>query len=239
MGNGRQPILVVDDDPGILAAVKQTLSTEGYQVTTASNGLDAISAFEESAPDLVLLDLVMAGCDGIEVCQYIRRCSSTPIIVLSVRGSEADIASVLDLGADDYLVKPFRMGELLARMRAVLRRAERLRASKITCGELEIDTEHCRVTRAGRMVSLTPTEYALLAELATNIGRVLTVQLLLQRVWGAQYTDSPVYVKVVIHRLRAKLEPDPSHPHYIITEPHIGYRLADSYESPQTFRKQG
>lgn len=229
MGHVRQPVLVVDDDAGILAAVQQALADEGYQVTTASNGFDAIAAFEESAPDLVLLDLEMPGCDGMEVCQYIRRYSSTPIIILSVRGSEADIASVLDLGADDYLVKPFRIIELLARMRAVLRRAERLRASTITCGELEIDTENRRVTRAGRMVSLTPTEYALLAELATNMGRVLTVQLLLQRVWGAQYTDSPVYVKVIIHRLRAKLEADPSHPQYLITEPHIGYRLADSF----------
>jgi len=228
MGHARQPVLVVDDDPGILSAMKQNLTAEGYQVDTATNGLEAIEVFEDSAPDLVLLDLTMPGCDGEEVCKYIRGYSSTPIIVLSVRGSESDIASVLDLGADDYLVKPFRMVELLARMRAVLRRAERQRANRVICGELEIDTEKRQVSRAGQIVSLTPIEYALLAELATNMGRVLTSQLLLRRVWGAEYVDSPVYVKVIVYRLRAKLEPDPAHPRYIVTEPHIGYRLTDT-----------
>lgn len=154
-----------------------------------------------------------------------REQSNTPIIVLSVKGSEADIVSVLDLGADDYLVKPFRLAELLARVRAVLRRENKNIATKVTCGDLEIDIEKHRVTVAGRGVTLTPIEYALLAELAGNVGRVLTTRLLLQRVWGPQYCDATDYIKGVIRRLRVKLEPDPAHPRYIITEPHLGYRL--------------
>jgi two-component system KDP operon response regulator KdpE len=225
----RQLILLVDDDPGILAAVKQTLLSQDYGVITATNGVEALTAFEDGPPpDLVLLDLMIPKCDGTEVCHYSRAHSAaTPIIVLSIRGNEADIASLLDMGADDYLVKPFHMVELLARIRAVLRRVGRLRASRIACGDLEVDTENRRVTMAGRLVSLTPTEYALLAELATNIGKVMTTHILLQRIWGQQYSDSTRYIKVVVRRLRAKIEPDPSRPQYIITEPHLGYRLND------------
>jgi two-component system, OmpR family, KDP operon response regulator KdpE len=225
MSYAYHPILLVDDDPGILLAVKQALVAQGYDVTTATNGIEALNAFDDGQPELVLLDLMMPGCDGIEVCRYICEHSSTPIIVVSIRGSEADIIALLDLGADDYLIKPFRMGELLARTRAVLRRIGKLQASKIACGSLEIDTEKRKVTLAGSTVSLTPIEYALLVQLATNIGRVLTTQLLLKRVWGLQYSDSTAYVKVVVRRLRAKLEADPAHPRYIITEPHLGYRL--------------
>lgn len=227
MKHTRLPILLVDDDPGIIVAVKQALTAEGYEVTTASNGIDALTAFEERSPELVLLDLMMPGCDGIEVCRCIRQYSKTPIIVMSIRGNEADIVSLLDLGADDYLIKPFRLPELLARVRAVLRRIDRLQTSKLVCGALEIDTDKRRVTVAGRAVSLTPIEYSLLTELAVNMGKVLTTQLLLQRVWGTQYSDSTEYVKVVVRRLRAKLEPDPAHPRYIITEPHLGYRMND------------
>src|SRR5258707_2995223 len=212
----RQRILLVDDDPGIMVAVKQALSTYGYKMTTATDGLDALTAFERVPPRLILLDLEMPRLNGLEVCQRIREYSETPIIVLSVKGSEADIVSVLDLGADDYLVKPFRLAELLARVRAVLRRAGKLPAARVVCGALEIDTEKHRVSVAGRTVHLTPTEYALLAELAGNIGRVLTTRLLLQRVWGPQYSDAPEYVKVIVRRLRVKLEPDPDHPQYIL-----------------------
>lgn len=228
MPSPQQHILLVDDDPGIITAVKQTLSFHGFIVTTASTGKDALTAFENESPELILLDLVLPNGDGLEVCQAIREYSPTPIIVLSVRGSEADIVSLLELGADDYLVKPFRMAELLARVRAVLRRASAIPASTVTCGNLEIDIEKHKVTVAGRIVSLTPIEYALLAELATNAGRVLTNQLLLRRVWGPQYSDATDYVKGVIRRLRAKLEPDPAHPRYILTEPHFGYRLNDT-----------
>jgi two-component system, OmpR family, KDP operon response regulator KdpE len=224
----RQRILLVDDDPGIMVAVKQALTTYGYKMTTASDGLEALATFEREQPELILLDLEMPRCNGMEVCQRIREYSATPIIVLSVKGSEADIVSVLDLGADDYLVKPFRLAELLARVRAVMRRGGKSLATKVICGDLEIDTEMHKVTVTGRTVTLTPIEYALLEELAQNVGRVLTTHLLLQRVWGSQYSDATDYVKGVIRRLRVKLEPDPAHPQYIITEPHLGYRLRDS-----------
>ncbi len=224
----RQRILLVDDDPGIMVAVKQALTTYGYKMTTASDGLEALATFEREQPELILLDLEMPRCNGMEVCQRIREYSATPIIVLSVKGSEADIVSVLDLGADDYLVKPFRLAELLARVRAVMRRGGKTLATKVICGDLEIDTEMHKVTVSGRTVTLTPIEYALLEALAQNVGRVLTTHLLLQRVWGSQYSDATDYVKGVIRRLRVKLEPDPAHPQYIITEPHLGYRLRDS-----------
>ena len=224
----RQRILLVDDDPGIMVAVKQALTTYGYKMSTARDGLEALATFEREQPELILLDLVMPRCNGMEVCQRIREYSATPIIVLSVKGSEADIVSVLDLGADDYLVKPFRLAELLARVRAVMRRGGKTLATKVICGDLEIDTEMHKVTVTGRTVTLTPIEYALLEELAQNVGRVLTTHLLLQRVWGSQYSDATDYVKGVIRRLRVKLEPDPAHPQYIITEPHLGYRLRDS-----------
>ena len=227
MGHARQRILLVDDDPGIMVAVKQSLAIHGYEMTTASDGLEALAAFDRELPELVLLDLLMPHCSGLEVCQRIREYSATPIIILSVKGSEADIVSVLDLGADDYLVKPFRLAELLARVRAVLRRGDRFVASKVVCGDLEIDMEMHRVSIEGRSVTLTPIEYAVLSELAGNVGRVLTTRMLLHRVWGPQYSDSHDYIKGVVRRLRVKLEPDPAHPQYIITEPHLGYRLRD------------
>jgi DNA-binding response OmpR family regulator len=228
MSYAKQHILLVDDDPGILVAVKYALAAHGYEVTTATNGIEALAAFEHKPPELILLDLILPRCDGLEVCRDILAQSHTPIIVLSIKGSEADIVSLLDLGVDDYLVKPFRLAELLARVRAVLRRTGKLPAARVVCGTLEIDTEKHRVSVAGRTVPLTPTEYTLLTELAGNVGRVLTTRLLLQRVWGPQYSDATEYVKVVVRRLRAKLEPDPAHPQYIITVPCLGYRLNDS-----------
>ena len=228
MSRARQRILLVDDDPGIMAAVKQALVTDGYEIETAIDGVGALAAFEREPPNLILLDLMMPRCNGFEVCQRVRETSTTPIIVLSVKGSEADIVAVLDLGADDYLVKPFRLTELLARVRAVLRRGLAPAATKVVCGDLEIDMEKRRVSAASRTVSFTPIEYALLTELAQNVGRVLTARLLLKRVWGPQYSDETDYVKGVVRRLRIKLEPDPAHPRYILTEPYVGYRLNDS-----------
>ncbi len=228
MGHAKHRILLVDDDPGIMVAVKQSLAIHGYEMTTATDGLEALAAFDRELPELVLLDLVMPHCSGLEVCQRIREYSATPIIILSVKGSEADIVSVLDLGADDYLVKPFRLAELLARVRAVLRRGVRFVASRVVCGDLEIDMDTHKVSIADRSVTLTPIEYALLAELAGNVGRVLTTRMLLQRVWGPQYSDANDYIKGVVRRLRVKLEPDPAHPRYIITEPYLGYRLSDA-----------
>lgn len=227
MTHGGQRILLVDDDLGIMAAVKQALTAHGYEVTTANDGVDALDSFERQQPDLILLDLVMPRGSGLSVCEAVREQAATPIIVLSVKGGEADIVTTLDLGADDYLVKPFRLAELLARVRAVLRRGGVPRATRVVSGNLEIDTEARRVIVSGHTITLTPIEYTLLAELAANIGRVLTTRLLLQRVWGTQYRDETDYVKGVIRRLRVKLEPDPAHPRYIITEPHVGYRLSD------------
>src|SRR5260370_3399004 len=188
MSHAKERILLVDDDPGIMAAVKHSLSTYGYKMTTATDGVEALAAVERELPDLILLDLVMPRCDGLEVCQHIREHSTTPIIVLSIKGSEADIVTVLDLGADDYLVKPFRLAELLARVRAVMRRGSKTLATNVICGDLDIDTEKHKVTVAHRTITLTPIEYALLEELAKNVGRALPIHLLLHRVWCPQYS---------------------------------------------------
>ena len=230
LGHGRHRILLVDDDIGITMAVKQTLTSHGYDVSTAIDGVEALAAYERNPPDLILLDLVMPRSSGLSVCRHVRELSTTPIIVLSVKGGETDIVSTLDLGADDYLVKPFRLAELLARVRAVLRRGTTAVSSKVVCGDLEVDTEKHRVTVAGRGVTLTPIEYALLAELAVNVGRVLTTRLLLQRVWGPEYREETDYVKGVVRRLRVKIEANPAHPRYLLTEPHVGYRLNDARE---------
>jgi two-component system KDP operon response regulator KdpE len=229
----RKRVLLVDDDQGIVAAVRPALVAHGYEVTTAGDGRAALAIFERDEPDLVLLDLMMPRLGGLQVCQTIREYSTTPIIVLSVKGGEGDVVSVLDLGADDYLVKPFRLTELRARISAVLRRVDKVRSQKIVCGDLEIDTVARSVTLAKRVVTLTPIEYALLAELGKNVGRVLTTRLLLQRVWGREYGNEGDYVKGAIRRLRVKLEPDPTHPRYIVTEPHVGYRLVEGNEPPK------
>lgn len=226
--SGGQRILLADDDPGIVEAIRAALEAHAFEVVSTGDGEAALAAFEHTAPHLVLLDLVMPRASGLDVCRRIRQRAATPIIVLSVKGSEADIVSVLDSGADDYLVKPFRLSELLARVRAVLRRGNRIASRLVICQDLEIDTDQRSVSRAGQPVALTPTEYAVLAELATNVGRVVTSRQLLQRVWGPQYSDATDYVKGVIRRLRVKLEPDPAHPRYLLTEPHLGYRLNDT-----------
>ncbi|MCX6081711.1 MAG: response regulator transcription factor [Chloroflexi bacterium] len=227
MTYGHINILAVDDDPGILTAIKQALLAHRFEVGTAADGIEALAQFKLLQPDLILLDLMMPRMDGLEVCRQIRAVDPTPIIILSIKGSEADIVSALNLGADDYLVKPFRLAELLARVQAVLRRGIKPLAQKIVCGDLEIDTEQHRVTVTGREIMLSPIEYAVLSELALNVGRVLTTRMLLQKVWGSQYLDAGDYVKAVVRRLRVKLEPDPDHPRYIITERYLGYRLSD------------
>ncbi|WP_298403102.1 response regulator transcription factor [uncultured Chloroflexus sp.] len=223
----KQRILIVDDDPGIVAAITPALRAQGYEVSAAHDGETALAAFRQVGPHLVLLDLVMPKLGGIGVCQQIRQQSATPIIVVSVKGAEADIVTALDNGADDYLVKPFRLSELLARIRAVLRRS-RAPQPLIQCADLVIDTTRRIVLRQGQPVSLTPIEYAVLAELVAHRNGVVTARQIVQRVWGPQYADATDYVKGVIRRLRVKLEPDPAHPRYIITEPHVGYRFNDA-----------
>jgi DNA-binding response OmpR family regulator len=182
--------------------------------------------FEESVVDLIILDIMMPGPDGFEVCRTIRRQSGVPIIMLSARGQEKDIVRALDLGADDYLTKPFGVEEMLARVRAALRRTPQTGVASrppLVVEDLEIDFAARCVAVHGREVQLTPTEYNLLVHLAINAGRVITHQALLQAVWGPEYSDETEYVWVYIRRLRCKIEPDPGNPRYILTQPGVGY----------------
>ena len=223
----RKPrVLVVDDEPETVKYVSANLRARGYEVLTAEDGRTALKMFETSMPDLVILDIMMPGPDGFEVCQAIRRQSDVPIIMLSARGQEKDIVRALDLGADDYLTKPFGVEEMLARVRAVLRRTAQIPSAPrppLKVGDLEIDFAARRVTVQGREVQLTPTEYDLLAYLAVNAGRVLTHRTLLQAVWGPEYGDETEYLWAYIRRLRRKIEPDPRNPRYIRTQPGVGY----------------
>ncbi|MBX5458106.1 MAG: response regulator transcription factor [Thermogemmatispora sp.] len=225
-------ILCVDDDPHLLRLVSRNLELEGYAVLTASDGEQALAVFKEQQPDLILLDVMMPRLDGFSVCRRVREYSGVPIILLTARGQDQDKVRGLDLGADDYLTKPFSIEELLARVRAVLRRAqfssgERVSGlrSIITVGDLTIDDTRHLVTRAGREIALTPTEYRLLAYLAQHAGRVVTQDLLLERVWGAEYVGESHMLQVNINRLRRKLEDDPAHPRYIRTKVGVGYML--------------
>jgi two-component system KDP operon response regulator KdpE len=224
-------VLVVDDEPETVKYVGANLRARGYDVLTASDGRAALKVFSESVVDLIILDIMMPGPDGFEVCQAIRQRSDVPIIMLSARGQEKDVVNALDLGADDYLTKPFGVEEMLARVRAALRRSARTGVTlrpPVTAGELKIDFAARLVTVEGREVRLTPTEYELLAQLAINAGRVLTHRALLQAVWGPEYGDETEYVWAYVRRLRRKIEPDPSNPEYILTEPGVGYHFVAS-----------
>lgn len=222
----RPRVLVVDDEPETIKYVSANMHARGYDVLTAEDGQTALRVFEESAVDLVILDIMMPGPDGFEVCRTIRRQSDVPIIMLSARGQESDIVRALDLGADDYLTKPFGVGEMLARVRAALRRTPQTGVAPhppLVTEDLEIDFAARLVALRGREVQLTPTEYDLLMHLAINAGRVLTHRALLQAVWGPEYGDETEYVWVYIRRLRCKIEPDPGNPRYILTQPGVGY----------------
>jgi two-component system KDP operon response regulator KdpE len=221
-------ILVVDDEPSILRTVRSNLSRHGFQVETAESGKDALTQVDRRHPDLLLLDLGLPDMDGLDVVRTVRSLSNTPIIVLSVRGAEADKVAALDLGADDYLTKPFGVDELLARVRVALRHTANPAsgaAPVFRTGGLEVDLEHRRVTVDGRPVHLTPTEYDLLKALLTHPNKVLTDRMLLQQVWGPEYSTEGHYLHVYVARLRKKLEPDPQRPRYLMTEPGVGYRL--------------
>lgn len=220
-------ILVVDDESQITRVLKTTLSAQGYGVRTAADGEQALLEMQNWPPDLIITDLRMPRMDGIELSRKVRSQSRTPIIVLSVKGEETIKVAALDAGADDYITKPFSTNELLARVRAALRRAvpEEPEEGQIKIGDFQIDLSGHNVMVRGREVRLTPKEFDLLAYLARHPGKVLTHRVLLAAIWGANSVEQPEYLRVVVGHLRKKLEPDETFPHYIITEPWIGYRF--------------
>jgi DNA-binding response OmpR family regulator len=225
-------ILAADDDPQLLRLVRRNLELEGYDVIAVGDGAAALERVEATAPDLVLLDVMMPKMDGFAVLERLREFTGVPAIILTARGQDQDKVRGLDLGADDYLTKPFSVDELLARVRAVLRRSSfagedgaGMQARK-GVGELAVDHAQHRVTLSGREVPLTPIEYRLLAYLAQNAGRVVTQDLLIEHVWGPEYAGESHMLQVNVNRLRRKLEADPAHPRHVRTKVGIGYLLA-------------
>ncbi|MGH9823698.1 MAG: response regulator transcription factor [Blastocatellia bacterium] len=236
----RPLVLVVDDEPQILRVMRTVLPPRGYDVNVASNGEEALEQIRKIAPDLILLDLVMPDMSGLEVCRRVREFSAVPIVVLSAKGSEKDKVAALDLGADDYVTKPPAMEELLARMRAVLRRqsATGNAPSSITVGEVTLFPDEHRVTATGKEVRLTPKEFDVLKQLMSNAGKIVTHRKLLQAVWGWQSTDQTEYLRVIVNQLRKKLEPQPDHPRYILTEPWVGYRFSTAESAVEAEREK-
>ena len=228
----KQRILTVDDEMSILRFLRSNLEDRGYTVISATNGEEALHMIEMELPDLIILDVMMPKMDGFEVCRQLREWSQIPIIMLSARGDEKDKVRCLDLGADDYIVKPFGADELIARVSAVLRRTKTASVSPtkstVTSGDLVINFAARQVTRAGLEIKLTPTEYALLQELAVNTGKVLTHTHLLNKVWGPEYREEREYLHVFVRRLRSKLEPDPNNPKHILTVSGVGYQFTGS-----------
>jgi DNA-binding response OmpR family regulator len=222
-------ILVVDDEPSIQHFVRRNLELRAFKVSLATTGLEALAQFEQANFSLIILDIMMPGMDGLEVCRRIRQRSTVPIIILTALGEETDKVAALDQGADDYLTKPFGVSELLARVKAVLRRNhwadQPVSAGTQRFGGLEIDFEQRRVWKEGDLVKLSPTEFELLQELALHPGKIFTHEALLRRVWGAEYHSESEYLRVYIGRLRRKLEEDPARPAHIMTEPGVGYYL--------------
>jgi DNA-binding response OmpR family regulator len=225
-------VLVVDDDPQMQRLVVRNLQLEGYATLTAANGQEGVERVREQTPDLILMDVMMPKMDGFTACQQIRSFSLIPIIMLTARGRDEDKVRGLDAGADDYLTKPFSVEELLARVRAVLRRADyRQEAAQatpatLTIGDITIDFSQHLVQRDGEEIALTPTEYHLFAYLVENAGRVLTQTMLLEQVWGQEYANEYHMLQVNINRLRRKVEADPAHPRYILTKSGVGYSFA-------------
>jgi two-component system KDP operon response regulator KdpE len=224
MSNER--VLVVDDEQAIRRFLRVTLSSQAYEVVEATSGQEALSDAATHKPDIVILDLGLPDIDGVEVTRLLRQWTQIPIIILSVRGSERDKIAALDAGADDYLTKPFGVGELLARLRAALRRtAQTTNEPVFSSGSLKVDLARRLVTVSGREVQLTPTEYELLRVLVTHAGKVLTHHYLLREVWGVEYGEEFHMLHVNISNLRRKIELNPARPRFIITEPGVGYRL--------------
>ncbi len=226
----RDSILVVEDEPRVVRLVSEILKAVDYEVLVAGDGESALEMVSLEQPDLVLLDVLLPGAmDGYEICRRLREFSTVPVIMLTAKARDTDILSGFNAGADDYLTKPFHAKELLARVKAVLRRSQRpeeVSTATFTCGDLEIDYARHAVTRRGETVSLTRTEYALLRELALNANRVLPHPDLLTSVWGPEYRDELDYLRAYIRYLRRKIEADPSNPGYIVTLPGVGYMLS-------------
>ncbi|MEZ0395461.1 MAG: response regulator transcription factor [Anaerolineales bacterium] len=221
-------ILVVDDEPRYLRLLEANLLTEGYEVVAVDNGPEALEVFSSRPVDLILLDILLPGMDGFTVCQRIRQFSSVPIIMLTAKGEEQDRVRGLDVGADDYLVKPFSVMELLARVRAVLRRAQVSEAGQerfFTHGDLRIDFARAEVWLGDQPVYLSATEYRLLLQFSHNIGKILTAEELLTSVWGPEYRDDKEILWVTIARLRQKVEKDPHSPRHIVTRSGLGYLM--------------
>jgi two-component system KDP operon response regulator KdpE len=218
-------ILVVDDEPQILRALRASLRGAGYDVDTAETAQGALTAAALNPPDAVILDLVLPDGRGTDVCRELRTWTTVPVIVLSVVGDESEKVGALDAGADDYVTKPFGIDELLARLRAAMRRVDTATEPVLDIGELRVDLEKRSVSFAGEPVRLTPHEFELLTLLARNEGKLLTHATILREVWGRAYADESHYLHVYVSQLRRKLEPDPSRPRYILTEPGAGYRL--------------
>jgi two-component system, OmpR family, KDP operon response regulator KdpE len=224
----RRKLLIVDDEPQITRVLRHSLSAHRYDVRTAADGLGALDTFRDWHPDLIITDLQMPEMDGIQLCREVRKTSQVPIIVLSVRGEERTKVDALDAGADDYVTKPFGIDELLARVRAALRRApEALAETEKTLaeGDIEIDLMTRQVSVAGRSVHLTPKEFDLLAFLFRNRGKVVTHRSVLTALWGVNSAEQSEYLRVFVGQLRKKIEDEPSRPRYIRTEPWIGYRF--------------
>jgi DNA-binding response OmpR family regulator len=234
--SAKKPLVVVaDDDPQLLRLVTRNLQLEDFEVVGASDGQQALERIEEKAPDLVILDVMMPKLDGFTVCERVREFSAVPIIIVTARGQDQDKVRGLDIGADDYLTKPFSVDELLARVRAVLRRSQLSATqsglglrSALTIGDLTIDFAQHRVVLADREVDMTPVEYRLLAYLAQNAGRVITQDLLLEHVWGEEYVGESHLLQVNVNRLRRKIEQDPAHPRYLLTKTGIGYLFTNA-----------
>jgi two-component system KDP operon response regulator KdpE len=219
-------ILVVDDDPQIRRVMKVTLVGHGYEVIEARTGEEALEKMPGEMPNLVLLDMNMPGMGGLETCRAVRGGSDIPVIILSVRNTEKDKVAALDAGADDYVTKPFSIEELLARIRAALRRSSpESGPHAFSSPELEIDFETRRVRARGADIRLTPKEFELLRYLVAHAGKPVTHRELLQAVWGPDYGDEPEYLRVFINQVRKKIEPDPAKPRFIVTEPWVGYKF--------------
>ena len=226
-------ILIVDDEPQIRRVLRSTLSSHGYVLTEAKTGEEAVECVRKQRPDLILLDVNMPGMGGIEAAREIREACGAPIIMLTVRNAERDKVLALDAGADDYVVKPFGIEELLARIRAALRRyAPGDAAPPFVSKELNIDFESRIVNVRGHEVHLTPKEFDVLRHLVVNLGRPLTHRRLLQSVWGPEYGGETENLRVVINQLRKKIESDPAHPRFILTEPWVGYRFQPDRGKP-------